>query len=103
MLYEFSRHGGAESDTEEITLTIPSGVKNIEIYFWHDGDGNEDGYVKITNNSTNKYTYVYGVIAVTAGVSYTFLFNASADNFVGFDGRISYSQTINNKTPVVTI
>lgn len=93
------------------TITIPNGVKVIELYASCNSDGHiDEAWVSITVSSNNKQWYSNGdinnvasteYIGVTPNKQYTVTVVASGeDEYQGYF-YIKYSPEINNKTPTI--
>lgn len=96
------------------SLTIPSGVKVLEVYLSIDSlDEGAEGLLYITNNKNgNTWADVSGwwedvfpdditnYVGVTPGKTYSLIINM--DVYGSSSGYIAYSPTINNKTPTIT-
>lgn len=96
------------------SLTIPSGVKVLEVYLSIDSlDEGAEGFLYITNNKNdNTWADVSGwwedgfpdditnYVGVTPGKTYSLII--SMDVYGSSSGYIAYSPTINNKTPTIT-
>lgn len=100
-------------DIENYSLTIPSGVKVLEVYLSIDSliEGAE-GYICIRNNNSDKIWAdvnswwengfpddTINYVGVTPGKTYSLYISMDADN--DSSGYIAYSPTINNKTPTI--
>lgn len=95
------------------SLTIPSGVKVLEVYLSIDSlDEGAEGVLYITNNKSNKgWAEVSGwwedgfpdditnYVGVTPGKTYSLII--SMDVYGSSSGYIAYSPEINNKTPTI--
>lgn len=95
------------------SLTIPSGVKVLEVYLSIDSlDEGAEGVLYITNNKSNKgwaevsgwwedvFPYdITNYVGVTPGKTYSLII--SMDVYGGSSGYIAYSPEINNKTPTI--
>ena len=94
------------------SLTIPSGVKVLEVYLSIDSlDEGAEGDLFIINNKSNKgWAEVSGwwengsdditnYVGVTPGKTYSLIINMDVDG--SSSGYIAYSPEINNKTPTI--
>lgn len=96
------------------SLTIPSGVKVLEVYLSIDSlDEGAEGVLYITNNKSNKgwakvsgwwedgFPYdITNYVGVTPGKTYSLYISMDVEG--SSSGYIAYSPTINNKTPTIT-
>lgn len=96
------------------SLTIPSGVKVLEVYLSIDSlDEGAEGYLCIVNNRNDKTWADVGgwwedgfpdditsYVGVTPGKTYSLTISMDTDG--SNSGYIAYSPTINTHTPVVT-
>ena len=95
------------------SLTIPSGVKVLEVYLSIDSlNEGVEGYISILNNKGDKTwadvqgwwedgfpDYITNYVGVTPGKTYSL--NIQIDIEGDSSGYIAYSPTINKKTPDV--
>lgn len=93
-------------------LTIPSGVKVLEVYLSIDSlNEGAEGYISILNNNSDKnwagtQGWWEGVsndttdyVGVTPGKTYSLFISMEVDG--DSSGYIAYSPEINNKTPTI--
>lgn len=94
-------------------LTIPSGVKVLEVYLSIDSlDEGAEGYIRILNNNSHKiWADIQGwwendsdddttnYVGVTPGKTYSLFISMEVDG--DSSGYIAYSPEINNKTPTI--
>lgn len=95
------------------SLTIPSGVKVLEVYLSIDSlDEYAEGSIYIGNNKGSKLWFsvegwwedgfpddMTDYVGVTPGKTYSLFISMDVDG--GSSGYIAYSPTINNKTPTI--
>lgn len=94
------------------SLTIPSGVKVLEVYLSIDSlDEGAEGYIWIENNNRRKIWAdvagwwenspgaIINYVGVTPGKTYSLYINMGVDG--DSSGYIAYSPTINNETPTI--
>lgn len=101
-------------DIENYSLTIPSGVKVLEVYLSIDSlDEGAEGYISILNNNSHKIWAdmqgwwedgcfpddIINYVGVTPGKTYSLYINMDVEG--DSSGYIAYSPTINNKTPTI--
>lgn len=95
-----------------VTITVPAGVKVLkvsgDVYHEHEGEVALDVYsVNSKKYWLSVYNYGYAsdiwYVGVTPNKSYTLKLSSSSETNTESGGvTISYSQSINNKTPKVT-
>lgn len=95
------------------SLTIPSGVKVLEVYLSIDSlNEGVESYISILNNKGDKTwadvqgwwedgfpDYITNYVGVTPGKTYSLYINMDVEG--DSSGYIAYSPTINNKTPTI--